>query len=198
MKRRTNGELQDTHRYTITFNKPELPQIIRLTKLHFELVELFVPKPMRCTKYQRLGHTQKFCRREQATCAQCGEDGHRLRECEKEANCVNCGGQHRSSDNKCPQYAFKSEVLVTQTKRRCTFYDAQDEVRERFREEGKSYSFAARRQQQAPQSNVPLAEPDGDAKQQNRQEILPRNSTPEILLNQTHSHDRNSDELLST
>ena len=145
MKKRVNGELQDTHRYIITFKKPDLPRSIRITKWHHELVDTYIPKPMRCSKCQRIGHTQKFCRREQTVCVKCGEDGHRLNECTHEERCVNCGEAHFSNNNKCPKYLFQSEVLATQAKMRSTFHEALEEVQSRFRDEGKTYSFVARK-----------------------------------------------------
>ena len=54
-----NGELVPTHRYVITFDKPDLPQSIKIADWHHELVDLYIPTPMQCIKYQKLGHTQK-------------------------------------------------------------------------------------------------------------------------------------------
>jgi len=54
MKRKVNGVLEPTHRYIITFNKPDLPKSIKTTSWHFELIEAFIPKPMRCLTCQRI------------------------------------------------------------------------------------------------------------------------------------------------
>ena len=48
-------------------------------------------------------------------------------------------------DKKCPFYLFKCEVIATQTRRKLTPREAEEEVRERFSEEGKQFNFAARK-----------------------------------------------------
>ena len=108
MSRKFNGVLTPTHRYIITFNKPELPQSIKLTDWHYELIELYLPTPMQCVKCQKLGHTQKWCRREIAICARCSQEGHQARTCINDPKCANCEGSHKSMDRKCPFYMFKS------------------------------------------------------------------------------------------
>ena len=152
MKRKINGELVPTHRYILTFNTPDLPRTVRLSDWHYELVDMFIPTPMQCMKCQKLGHTKKWCRKENPTCSRCSEEGHHAQSCNNEMKCVNCTGSHRSTDKKCPHYMFKAEILATQTRLRCTFQDAEDKVKEQYREDGKSYSFALRyRRRQQPQ-----------------------------------------------
>ena len=145
MQRKINGELIPTHRYILTFSTPELPRTIKLADWHHELVDMYIPTPMQCTRCQKLGHTQKWCRKEAPTCARCSQEGHHAQSCSNEPLCVNCGESHRSTNKKCPHYLFKAEVLATQTRLRCTFQDAEDQVKENYREDGKSYSFALRR-----------------------------------------------------
>ena len=146
MKKRENGVLVDTHRYIITFAMPELPESIKLATWHFELIDRYIPKPMRCNNCQRLGHTAKKCHRKETICAKCGQEGHMFRACNNEAKCVLCGGPHPSTYNKCPSYVFKSEVLATQVKCRLTFKEAEDDVKKRYRDEGKNYSFIVKQQ----------------------------------------------------
>ena len=146
MKTRVNHNLVDTHRYIITFNQTEIPRTISLTDWHHELVELYVPRPMRCTKCQRFGHTHKRCRSNQSVCVQCGCEGHIMSQCNDSPKCVNCGKEHRASSNKCQVYIYKSEVLATQAKRNCTFREAEEQVRQAYREEGKQYNFVVKRQ----------------------------------------------------
>ncbi|MEL6805241.1 MAG: hypothetical protein AAFO91_15830, partial [Bacteroidota bacterium] len=176
MKTWINHELVDTHRYNLTFNQPEIPRTISLTNWHHELVEIFIPKPMRCTKCQRLGHTHKRCRSEQARCVQCGLEGHQMSQCENVPKCVNCGEAHRSSSNKCPVYAFKSEVLATQAKRKCTFREAEEQVKEGYREQGKQYSFVVKSKPPVPKRSPP-----------NHEETRAQDSTPSTGVPSTAS-----------
>ena len=38
----------------MTLNKPDLPMSIKITNWHFELIEVYLPKPMRCVNCQRI------------------------------------------------------------------------------------------------------------------------------------------------
>ena len=167
MKKRENGVLVDTHRYIITFAMPELPESIKLATWHFELIDRYIPKPMRCNNCQRLGHTAKKCHRKETICAKCGQEGHMFRTCNNEAKCVLCGGPHPSTYNKCPSYVFKSEVLATQVKCRLTFKEAEDDVKKRYRDENKSYSFIVR-QQQTPSSQQSQLPSQGEEEDEDR------------------------------
>ena len=145
MKTKVNGELKDTHRYILTFSRPDPPGVIKIVDWHQELVELYIPRPMRCVKCWRYGHTQKRCRRELMTCAQCGQEGHQARQCNKEAKCANCSGNHKSMDINCPVYIFKSEVLATQVRMKYGYREAEEDVKERFHASGRQYSFPRQR-----------------------------------------------------
>ena len=46
-------------------------------------------------------------------------------------------------ERKCPFYQFKCEVLATQTRKRVSFPEAEEEVRERFRQDGKQFRFVS-------------------------------------------------------
>lgn len=67
MKRWREGTLVNTPRHILTFNRTKLPPLIKLAEWHRELVELYVPTPLRCSKCQKLGHTKRWCRREADT-----------------------------------------------------------------------------------------------------------------------------------
>ena len=45
----------------------------------------------------------------------------------------------------CPYYQFKREVLATVTKEKLTFQEAEEKVKDTFRENEKQYSFALER-----------------------------------------------------
>ena len=46
-------------------------------------------------------------------------------------------------ERKCPFYQFKCEVLTTQTRKRNGFLEAEEEVEERFRQDGKQFRFVS-------------------------------------------------------
>ena len=144
IKRREYGELVDTHRYILTFNRTELPSLIRLTDWHHEPIDLYIPPPLRCNRCQRLSHTKKFCSRTETTCSSCGTDGHTSHDCQNELHCVNCDGDHSALDKQCPLYQFKCEVIATHTRLRIPFGDAEAMVKEKYRQENKTYSFKVR------------------------------------------------------
>ena len=144
MKRRVYGDLVDTHRYILTFNRTELPPLIRLADWHHEPIDLYIPPPLRCQQCQRLSHTKKWCHRTEITCSRCGTEGHTSRDCQNDPHCVNCNGDHSALDKQCPFYLFKSEVIATQTRQRIPFGDAEAIVKEKFRQENKTYSFKVR------------------------------------------------------
>ena len=152
MKIKINGTLKETPRHILTFNIPDLPGSIKLTDWHRELVEPYIPRPMRCTKCWRFGHTWKHCRREKEVCAHCAEEGHQARSCENEARCANCSENHPATDKKCPALVFKSEVIATQVKLKSGYKEAEDDVKERFHATGRKHTFRPPRQitQRAP------------------------------------------------
>ena len=137
MRRKVNGVLEPTHRYMITFNEPDLPLSIKITSRHFELIETYLPKPMRCLTCQRILHTMKHCRGPETIRSQCAEDGHVSRQCTiTPPRCVNCGGEQKAMSNKCPHYLYKSEVLAKMTVNGKTSNEAADIVQDRYHEEG--------------------------------------------------------------
>ena len=53
--------------------------------------------------------------------------------------------QHLSSHKKCPQYIFRSEIVATQARQHITYREAEEIVRDLFREEGRMHSRAVPR-----------------------------------------------------
>ena len=132
MERKVSGTLTHTHRYIITFNRSELPPLIKLTDWHHELVEQ---------------HTKNHCRRKEPTCARCNENGHVSRDCHENPLCINCSGAHSSMDRKCPQFLFESQVLATQAKLKLSYREAEELTKEKYRAENKTYCSAMRSQE---------------------------------------------------
>ena len=88
MKR--NGESIQTNTYILTFNSSTI-------KIGFTVkrVELYVPAPLRCFKYQKFGYHKDICRG-QKICGKFGEKNtsHNENECRGEKRCSNCYENH--------------------------------------------------------------------------------------------------------
>ena len=69
MKHTVDGRLVDSHRYVLTFNRTKLPSLIKLADWHREIVNMYIPTLLKCTKCQRLAHTKNWCRRTEENCA---------------------------------------------------------------------------------------------------------------------------------
>ena len=72
MKKKVGDKLVETNRYVLTFDRNELPRVIRITDWHHEVVDFYIPPPIRCTKCTCFGHLKKWCRREEV-CSRCGQ-----------------------------------------------------------------------------------------------------------------------------
>lgn len=103
---------------------------------HRELVDLYIPTPLRCNRCQKLGHTKNWCRKTEEVCGQCGGEDHIQRSCQNDAYCVNCRGAHPATSRDCERYKYKCEVLATQAREHITYQEAEEKVRERFVEGG--------------------------------------------------------------
>ena len=101
MKSKIGDKLENTNRYILTFNITKLPKLVKIAEWQHEIVNVYIPKPMRCMKCQRLGHAKKWCRREQDSCARCSKPGHLVKDCENEAYCINCNENHPPSSTNC-------------------------------------------------------------------------------------------------
>ena len=143
MKTKINGTLMNSHRYILTFESDRLPRVIKLAEWHHELVEVYIPRPLRCIKCQKLGHLKKFCRRATGSCANCCQN-HMLTDCINEPYCINCNGIHRPSDRNCPSYQYQCEILATQAREHITRIEAEQIVKDRYVQDGRSYATVVR------------------------------------------------------
>ena len=144
MKRRHNEEFVNTNRFILTFSGTHLPSLINITPWQRELVEPYIPKPLRCNKCQRLGHTKNWCRHpdEKKNCSHCSQPGHVGNTCTNDPFCINCEGPHPPTSKQCDQYKYRLEVLTTQVKNHITRKEAEDLVRLSFRTNPTSYRTA--------------------------------------------------------
>ena len=138
-----DGVLHNKHKWVLTFNSSKLPSLVKLAEWHRELVYPHIPRPLRCTRCQKLGHSKKWCRQTVDSCANCSQQGHPAAGCENEPLCANCKSPHPSSSKTCPSYKFRCEVLATQVKLHLTYTEAMDIVREQQPSLG-SYSNAVK------------------------------------------------------
>lgn len=70
-------------------------------------VRPYIMPVKQCFKCFRYGHLKVLCKSEEI-CIICGDKAHGR--CNKEAKCRNCGGQHRSTNRKCPVYEKNKSI----------------------------------------------------------------------------------------
>lgn len=98
-----------TQTVAVTFASTELPQYVYLDSWRHE-VSCYVPPVKQCLQCMKFGHIAKYCKNE-VVCSIC-TDKHSFKMCKedpKNAKCVNCGGNHVSISNTCPQKKIKIE-----------------------------------------------------------------------------------------
>ena len=96
----------------------------------------YISTTLRCNKCQRIGHAKNWCRRADENCARCTQVGHKLTNCQKLSK-----NAHSSINRKWPAYEYKAEILATKIRNGITYPEAEEKVKERFRNYGKTYSF---------------------------------------------------------
>ncbi|GBN85981.1 hypothetical protein AVEN_70709-1 [Araneus ventricosus] len=76
---RRDGQLLNTKHLILTFDSNKLPEHIKAGYMRLS-VRTYIPKPLRCFKCQRFGHSKTSCRGT-LTCARCAEVGHESTDC---------------------------------------------------------------------------------------------------------------------
>ena len=90
----------------VAFLHNQLPTTVLLGRTRHR-VEPFIPNVRPCSKCQLLGHSTKACRSRQTHCSQCSLT-HPTDSCHsKVLCCANCGGQHASTDRRCPEIGIR-------------------------------------------------------------------------------------------
>lgn len=116
----------------LTFNTQEPPKRIRFG---FEFLEVrhYIPNPKRCRKCQKLGHTTKWCKKEEEVCAECGQDKRQNHICGMKM-CVNCCKPgHASNSRDCPTYLMEKEVESIKIKQKMTNFEAKRSFFRKYR-----------------------------------------------------------------
>nr|XP_037273352.1 uncharacterized protein LOC119165274 [Rhipicephalus microplus] len=124
--RRDNREILTRH-IIVTFNSSTLPDEIETgyLKLH---VRPYIPNPRRCFKCQRFGHASQSCRG-QLTCAKCSATGHSSDDnCNAEAHCANCDGDHPAYSRSCTAWRQEKEVITIKYKENISFREARQRL----------------------------------------------------------------------
>ena len=126
IEKREGNEHVKTHLYIITFNKPSIPNEV---KIGFNKcpVTLYIPNPRRCFNCQRYGHGANNCRQD-TRCVTCGKKGHERGAdlCDKIKRCYHCDQGHESSSRECPQYKLEKIIIEDKYKNNLTFKQARD------------------------------------------------------------------------
>ena len=104
---RKNGEVLPTNALFLTFSSPDLPKEMKVGYLRVK-VEMFVPNPLRCFNWNRVGHTGAGCKTT-AKCVRCMKEKHNG-ECDGPPNCSNCSGLHAALAKDCPAWQMEKDI----------------------------------------------------------------------------------------
>ena len=115
----------------LTFDANELSSTVTVGYIRVR-VRIYVPKPMRCFKCQRFGHTKVHCRN-RPVCAKCASNDHQEGDCDSDTfRCINCvaakrpDASHASLDRSCPSLMKETEIIPIKTTRNISFREARD------------------------------------------------------------------------
>ena len=95
---------------------------------------------------------QNSCKHK-AVCAGCGEEGHNLDDCQNEAKCVNCQGDHVAISRDCPKWKIEKDIVTLKYTEKISFADARKRLQPSFDPSKDSYATVT---QTPPQSSRPL------------------------------------------
>ncbi|XP_062609297.1 uncharacterized protein LOC134271053 [Saccostrea cucullata] len=120
--KKRNDNIEPTNTYLLTFGIPTLPTSIKVGLYNMK-VEMFVPNPLRCFKYQRFGHGQSNCKGSES-CFRCGEEGHDGKDCHNDPKCKNCKGGHMASSKQCLMWKKEKEIQKVKAEKRIPYPEA--------------------------------------------------------------------------
>ncbi|RUS84611.1 hypothetical protein EGW08_007638 [Elysia chlorotica] len=106
---RKGGDKVRTNTFVLTFDSTSPPTSLKVVYLTLKVTP-YIPRPMRCFKCHRFGHSQTTCRRT-AVCCRFGKGGH---DCKADPSCLNCHGPHAADSKECP--SGKRKRLFSDTK----------------------------------------------------------------------------------
>ena len=106
-----DNKIIHTNTYIMTFELPEIQPKIKISYTT-EMVEQFIPNPLRCYKCQKYGHHQDKCNRK-SVCGKCGQKDpdHSIEECKNTHRCTNCSGDHPVYAKNVRKWKREREIL---------------------------------------------------------------------------------------
>ncbi|GBN63194.1 hypothetical protein AVEN_274948-1 [Araneus ventricosus] len=137
-----DGQLLPTKNLILTFSLPTIPKSVRIAYLNCS-VRPYIPKPLRCFKCQRFGHTLQACRGIQS-CARCSLPGHESQTCSETPCCINCKSDHPAYSKTCPRWKIEKEIQTVKIKQNLSFKEARKIVMDRTPRAGVSYYAVAK------------------------------------------------------
>ncbi|GBM60259.1 hypothetical protein AVEN_248533-1 [Araneus ventricosus] len=112
-----------TKHVILTFNTTKLPSTVKAGYIYCK-TRLYIPKPIRCFKCQRFGHSKTACRGRQ-TCCKCASVDHPTSDCQSaELLCANCKQPHSADSKDCPQWKKEKRIQEVRTKQNLSYYEA--------------------------------------------------------------------------
>ncbi|XP_064456868.1 uncharacterized protein LOC135367496 [Ornithodoros turicata] len=126
LKIRKNNEYITTRNVVLTFDRPSLPDKLKVGYLSVE-VRPYIPNPLRSFKCNRFGHAADACRGSPC-CARCGQQGHDTKECRGPDCCVNCSSDHPSYSRSCAKWKLEKEILRIKVTENISYPEARKKV----------------------------------------------------------------------
>ena len=108
MKRRKDGQLVPSDSYILTMNSPNIPPQIKVGFL-IRNTKVYIPNPQRCFNCQKYGHNKRFCKN-------------------NEAKCANCDGDHPAYVRSCPKWKIEKEIIKVKYQKDIPFHEARQQV----------------------------------------------------------------------
>ncbi|XP_046406271.1 uncharacterized protein LOC124171175 [Ischnura elegans] len=138
LKTRRSGTLKDTNSFVLTFALPKLPSSIYVFYSAIQ-VRPYIPKPIRCFRFQRYGHTSGNCKGEEL-CGRCSLKKHEG-DCREKEKCVNCHRDHPAWSASYPIFVEEKKIQEIKTLKKITYGETKKEFRALHPVfSGKSYS----------------------------------------------------------
>ena len=139
-----NKQRQPTGTFFLTFQATALPTKIRPGFEQFD-VDLYVPSPRQCFKWQKFGHHSRTCRAKEDVCPTCSSSGHSKEACPNSdtPKCLNCKGSNSASSRECPRFVVEKAALQIQAESHCSIAKAHEQAEQASTTANDSYAAAA-------------------------------------------------------